>query len=85
MTKSPYSITLEVNAGETYKAKGDTVHEALSALGLDFTQVKTKGVFTLKHGTKTSTKFYYLPQLRRIVANKLRKVQVAKDLLFLLK
>lgn len=85
MKTTPYHITLEVNAGEVYKSKGATIHEALDALQMDYTKVKTKGTITLKHGTKKSSKFFYLPQLRRIVVNKLRKYAVGKDLEYLLK
>lgn len=81
---SVYNVTVEVN-GETYTAQGNDLFEAFGALGLDYTMVKTKGTITLEKGDKKSTKLYYLPQLRRIVASKLRKVQVAKDLEYLLK
>lgn len=84
MAKTPFTITVDIN-GEVYKSKGTTVHEALDGIDLDYTKVKTKGTITLECGNKKSTKFYYLPQLRRIVSSKLRKVQVAKDLEFLLK
>lgn len=85
MKKTPYQVTLEVNAGEVYKSKGDTIHEALDGLQMDYTKVKTKGVITLKHGDKKSSKFFYLPQLRKIVVNKLRKYAVGRDLIYLLK
>jgi rhamnogalacturonyl hydrolase YesR len=81
----PYAITLEVNAGEVYKSKGATIHEALDGLDMDYTKVKTKGTISLTHGTKKSSKFFYLPQLRRIVVNKLRKYAVGRDLIYLLK
>lgn len=80
-----YHVTLEVNAGDVYTSEGATAQEALSALDLDYTKVKTKGVFTLSHGGKKSSKLFYLPLLRRIVVNKLRRIQVGKDLEFLLK
>ena len=77
-------MTLEMN-GEVFKSGGQTVIDALNGFGLDYTQVKTKGVLTLEKGKLKSSKLYYLPHLRRIICNKLRKVQVAKDLEFLLK
>lgn len=80
-----YSVTLEVNNGEVYKAKGKTVSDALISLELDYTKVKTKGTITLTDGKKTASKFFYLRPLRKIVVNKLRKVQVGRDLEYLLK
>lgn len=85
MTETTFTITLEVNAGEVYKSKGKTVAEALDGLTMDYTKIKTKGTLTLKNGKKESSKFYPLPQLRRIISAKLRKTQVAKDLEYLLK
>lgn len=84
-SKGTYRITLDLHGDQVYKAEGMTIDEALNNLGLDYTKIKTKGTITLEHDGKTSSKFYYLRPLRRIVANKLRKVQVAKDLAFLLK
>lgn len=82
---SNFEIVLDLIGDRKYTAKGNDIHEALNNLGLDYTHVKTKGTITLKHNGKESSKFYYVRPLRRIVANKLRKVQVAKDLMFLLK
>ena len=79
-----YKIKLETG-GEEFTSTGDTVLEALHALGMDYTQVKTKGTITLEKGKKKSSKMYYMRPLRRIVVNKLSRVQVAKDLEFLLK
>ncbi len=83
--EAPYKVTLEVNAGEVHKSSGTTANEALSSLSIDYTQIKTKGTITLEHNGKKSSKFFYLPLLRRIMVNKLRKVQVSRDLEYLLK
>lgn len=83
-TKADFTITIELGT-EKRTGTGATVFEALDALNLDYTQVKTKGTLTLEHDGKTSTRFYYLRPLRRIVTSKLRKAAVAKDLMYLLK
>lgn len=79
-----YTVTVDT-LGQTYTAEGGTVNEALDNLGLNYTHIKGKGTITLSDGKKEASKLYYLPALRRIVANKLRKAQVAKDLTYLLK
>ncbi len=84
MATPTYVVTVDLN-GTIYSAQGKTVDEALTGLNLDYTQVKTKGTITLAHGKLQSQRFYNLPQMRRIVCSKLRKVQVAKDLAYLLK
>ena len=83
--KSDYEITVELSSGDNYKATGKTVHEALDALGLNYTHIKSKGTLMLKHGGKTSSRMFYCRPLRRLVSNKLRKAQVGKDLVYLLK
>ena len=80
-----FKVTLEVNNGETYKASGKTVDETLLDLVVDYTKIKTKGTLTLSDGKRTSNKHFYLRPLRRIVVNKLKRLQVGRDLEFLLK
>ena len=82
MTK--YNIKLEIGS-DVYKASGETALDAINALDINYTQVKVKGVLTLTNGKRTSSKLFYVRPLRRIVCNKFRKVQVAKDLEYLLK
>ena len=79
-----YEITVDMQ-GVVHTSRGKTVHEALDNLDLDYTMVRTKGVIHLKKGKLEASKFFYLRPLRRIVASKLRKAQVGKDLEFLLK
>ena len=80
-----YTVTLEVNDGEKYTSKGKTMDDAFIGLVVDYTKVKTKGTITLENGKKKSSKFFYLRPLRRIVVNKLKRLQVGRDLEFLLK
>jgi len=80
-----YKVTLELADGTEYKADGSSVEEALTNLKLDYNDIKIKGTIHLEHGGKKSSKNYFVRPLRRIIVNKLRKVQVGKDLVFLLK
>lgn len=79
-----YKITLDMQ-GDVRVSEGATIDEALNGFGIDYTQVKTKGTIILEHAGKSATRFFYLPQLRRLVANKIRKAQVGRDLVKLLK
>jgi hypothetical protein len=79
-----YHVKLDMG-GKVYESTGDTAHEAISSLPLTFMEVKAKGVFTLTHDGKTSSKFFYLTQMRRIIANKMVKIGIAKQLESLLK
>ena len=80
-----YKISLALSSGEEYKSEGKTIHEALDALELNYTQIKTKGTLTLQCGDRKASKFFYCRPLRRVVVNKLRKAQVGRDLEYLLK
>lgn len=66
--------------GQKYEVEGKTAHEALSNLTLDYTQVKTKGTITISKDNKTYEQFYYLSQLRKLLANKIRKIGFARQL-----
>jgi hypothetical protein len=79
-----YNIRLDMG-GKVYEATGDTAHEAIASLPLTFMETKAKGVLTLSHDGKTSSKFFYLTQMRRIIANKMIKIGIAKQLESLLK
>lgn len=85
MKKSKYEIAVELTTGGLFKAKGDTALDALLALEINWTQVKSKGTITLRHGNKSSSKLFYAVPLRRIITNKLLKPKVARDLAYLLK
>ena len=63
-----------------YKSSGKTVNEALDALNLNYTQIAQKGTIHLQSGKKKGSRFFYVRPLRRVLANKLRKAQVSRDL-----
>lgn len=87
MTKNENSdvkVTL-VMGEQTFSGEGSNTNAALDSLGLDYTMVKEKGTVILEKDGKRAEKFFYLRPLRRIVASKLRKAQVARDLEHLLK
>jgi len=69
---------------DSYEAEGETPFDALCALPVDYTQVKIKGNIELQYKGKKSSKHFFVRPLRRIVTGQLRKVQVAKDLTYLL-
>ena len=69
---------------DVHKGEGDTINKALDALNLNYMQINQKGTLYLTYGKKKSSRFFYVRQLRRIIVNKLRKAQVARDLDYLL-
>ena len=84
LIKDSYKVVLSANA-DFYEARGNTIYEALTSLQLDYTQIKTKGTITVFHGTKKYEHFYYLQQLRKMLANKTLRAGFAKNLGELLK
>ena len=77
-----YNITLETT-GLKYKAKGETILEAIDGLGLDWPQIKAKGVLTIKSGMKSLAHLFVLPQMKRLFANKMFRALWAKRLTLL--
>ncbi len=67
-----------------HKGEGDSINKALDALKLDYMQINQKGTIYLEYGRKKSSRFFHVRPLRRIIVNKLRKAQVARDLDYLL-
>jgi len=63
-----------------YKAKGETVLEALNNLGLDWQKVKAKGVITVTKGKNSLEHLFVLRQMKRIFANKYYRQLWAKRL-----
>lgn len=89
ITKTPIEQTktfaiLEMG-GEQYKGIGESVHEAIQNLPLDYTQVKTKGVLTITQGKKKCERLFYLRPLKALLASKIRKIGYAKQMEMTLK
>ena len=61
-----FKATLQTNQTE-YTSEASSILEALNGLGLDFTQVKTKGSVKITDGEKSAEKDYTLPRLRRLM------------------
>jgi hypothetical protein len=68
-----YNVTLETS-GLKFKAKGETVLEALDNLGITWEKVKAKGVITISQGKKSLDYLFILFQLKRIFANKYNRL-----------
>ena len=79
-----YKATLTMGE-QVYEGKGKTAYDALSSLPTDYTQIKLKGTISLSLGKKKSERFLHLRPLRMFMANKMRKMVLAKDLQFLLR
>ena len=79
-----YLATLE-HGTDLYKGKGETAIEALQNLNIDYTQVKLKGTVKLQKGELKSERFMYKLPLRRFIANKMARIQLAKYMEQLLK
>lgn len=71
MAKS-VQLILETPAGN-YQGEGETVFEALKAIPLEYTQVKSKGTIKVTKGEKSFKRLFPLLPLRRLFANKLYK------------
>jgi hypothetical protein len=74
-----YSVSLKI-AGKEYKAKGESVSEALGSMGLSWDQIKSKGVMTVKKGFKSHEHLFFIKQLKRIFANKITRSTWGKRL-----
>lgn len=83
--RKPFKITVELATGEKYKSAGSTQYEAMESLGLDYTDIKTKGTISMDAGGAKSSRFFPVRALRRVMASKLRRAQVARDLMYLAK
>ena len=83
-----YNVKLET-AGQEYKAKAETINEALDKIGLSWNEIKNKGVITISQGVGKNIKkhehLFNTIQLRRIFGNKLTQQLWAKRLETLLK
>ena len=78
-----YQVTLNT-VGLVYKAEGRTIEKALINLGLEWTQIKGKGVIKITHGKDCYERLFPAPQLRRAVCNKLARQLWAKRLKYFL-
>jgi hypothetical protein len=79
-----YKITLKTS-GLEYKAKGETLLEALDNLGMTWDKIKAKGVFIITEGNRKLEHLFPLGLLRKIFASKGFKTIWAKRLETLLK
>lgn len=70
-------------SGQEYKAKGKSVEDALVKIGLEWHQIKGKGVVVVSQGDKTFEKVFNHVQLRRLF-NKITRAYWAHNLEFLL-
>ena len=77
-----YEITLETS-GSNYKASGETIGEALGGLGLEWHQIKAKGVVKIRQNKKELEHLFTMKHLKSIFANKLTMQLWGKRLEFL--
>jgi hypothetical protein len=79
-----YKITLKTS-GLEYKAKGETLLEALDNLGMTWDKIKAKGVFIITEGNRKLEHLFPLGLLRKIFASKGFRMIWSKRLELLLK
>lgn len=79
-----YNINLSMG-DKVFESTGDTAHDAIKNLPLNFMDVKAKGNITLSFSGKSHTRLFTLILLRKLIANKMFKVGVAKQMEALLK
>src|SRR3990167_8483600 len=78
-TSAQYKAILYM-AGQKYEGEGETIYDALSAIPLDFTQVKYKGTITVSQGERSYEKFYFMKPLRKIFLSKSLRSLAARRL-----
>lgn len=61
-----YSVTLLVN-GKEITIKSPSLLDAIRKIKPEY--IKTKGVFTIKHGKRTAEQFLMIAPLKRLLAN----------------
>lgn len=77
-----FQIKLE-QGGELYQSSGATIFDAISAVQLDRSQIKTKGTLVITKDGKTLEHLFYLPQLRRLFSTKLASTLMSRNLTYL--
>lgn len=75
----PYIVTLS-SQGKEYEGRGNTVYDAILRLPVEYMEVKSKGLFTLKHAGRKSERMYFLKGLRRVLRNRLLLQGLAHNL-----
>jgi hypothetical protein len=82
--KNNYKVVLEMT-GIKYKAEGETIDEAIANLGLEWNQIKGKGLIKVFKDKASAEYLFYMKQLKRIFANKTTRMMWAKRLELFLK
>lgn len=80
---SQFKVNLQM-AGKEYKQRAGSVELALSAMGLDWSQIKAKGVVTITKDGQSYEHFFPLHQLKKLFGNKMTRAMWSKRLEFLL-
>lgn len=79
-----YKVVLNTS-NKKYTREAKTVAGALSKMGLDWHDIKAKGVLKISQGRLSHTHVLNMFQLRRIFGNKLARTSWGKNLEFLTK
>ena len=79
-----YKVTFNAN-NAIFKAKGETIFEAVSDIPLSSLDLKTKSDIIVKYGQKTATKHFSLFQGRALLRNHLRRAGFTNQLEALLR
>ncbi len=78
-----YKIKLETS-GKIYKQSAETIEEAMELIGLEWNDIKGKGLLTITKGKLSHEHLFNTVQLRRFFGSKLRRELWAKRLNILL-
>jgi len=78
-----YKIELEI-LKKIFMSKGETMFEALTNFGLDWNEIKGKGIIRIKKGKLSYEHIFNMAVLRRIMVNKTAREYWAKSLNLLL-
>jgi len=78
--KKAFQIQLETG-GQTYKAEGITLVEALNAIPLTWLDIKYKGMLKARKGDQIFERFFYPKQLKILFGlNKTIREKTARDI-----
>lgn len=79
MEKYNYKIKLHMN-GMDYLGQGETMESAFNNLDINYLTPKTKGEITVTYKKNEAVRLFQLGELRRILASKIRRSGIIRDL-----
>jgi hypothetical protein len=76
--KEQYVVKVCFNRGEV-TSQGETIAEALRAMTVDYTQIKTNGEVIITKGERSHSRTYRLFELRRMFLSKMFMINLIRN------